>query len=91
MVSVAKGNPQQKHSKHSSIQLDESDSEQTKDAYGPGTEIFSQGSLIEFTPTMVVEATKNYSHKLGAGGFLEVYRGFLQCAFIAVKKLTPVS
>lgn len=52
----------------------------------------SEGSLMAFTYKDLQNATKNFSEKLGGGGFGSVFRGTLpDSSVIAVKKLESIS
>ena len=51
-----------------------------------------EGSLVAFAYRDLQNATKNFSEKLGGGGFGSVFKGRLQdSSFIAVKKLESIS
>ena len=45
-----------------------------------------------FSEEDIVKATDNFSHvnKLGTGGFGEVYKGWINGTYVAVKRLTEV-
>lgn len=47
-------------------------------------------AAMQFTVAAIVEATDNFSERLGLGGFGVVYRGLLNGCGVAVKKLTEV-
>ena len=48
--------------------------------------------VLQFRERVICEATKEFSseNKLGAGGFGEVYKGYLNGTFVAVKRLSIV-
>ncbi|KAA0031611.1 hypothetical protein IC582_000402 [Cucumis melo] len=51
-----------------------------------------EGSLVAFEYRDLLNATKNFSHKLGGGGFGSVFKGSLSdSTIVAVKKLESVS
>jgi hypothetical protein len=61
-----------------------------KRAVGTGKAV--EGSLVAFRYRDLQNATKNFSNKLGGGGFGSVFKGKLSdSTFIAVKKLASIS
>lgn len=51
-----------------------------------------EGSLVAFEYRDLLNATKNFSHKLGGGGFGSVFKGSLaDSTIVAVKKLESIS
>ncbi|XP_020259464.1 G-type lectin S-receptor-like serine/threonine-protein kinase At2g19130 [Asparagus officinalis] len=58
---------------------------------GQGTSKFPEGPLVSFTYNELRRMTKNFSEKLGGGGFGLVFKGILSNSdFVAVKRLEGV-
>lgn len=55
--------------------------------------IISQRLVMQFEEDAMKEVTKDFSSelKLGEGGFGEVYKGYLNGTFVAIKRLSVVS
>lgn len=45
---------------------------------------------MQFTSSDIEGATHNFADRLGMGGFSEVFKGFINGSYIAIKRLTEV-